>query len=243
MTVKILITRPAASSEEFATKLRARLGQDLSIVIAPLIEIRHLRPATDISRYRTLVFTSANAVQGFAVLTENRNFDCFVVGPNTAEAALHDGFKPHEGPGTAQELAQDLLRIQPPEPILYVRGTHVAFDLSAHMRRHAAEIEDVVVYEQVAKSLSNKAASEMKEASSLIVPLFSPRTARIFSDQCKTDARLFIGAMSKSVADHITSLKLTKLTIADKPTSCSMVDVTERLFHEAIHLEGGGTAQ
>ena len=243
MTVKILITRPAASSEEFAAKIEARLDQDLSIIIAPLIEIRHLRPVTEISRFRTLVFTSAHAVQGFAAISEDRNFDCFVVGPNTALAALKAGFEPHEGPGTAQELAKDLLRIQPPEPMLYVRGTQVAFDLSAHMREHAVEIEEVVVYEQVAKRFSNEAALEMKEASSLVVPLFSPRTAEIFSDQCETDARLFVGAMSKSVADHISSLKLTKLTIADKPTSCSMVDVTEQLFHEAIHLEGGGAAQ
>ena len=62
--VPVLVTRPQAEGEAFATALAARFGARVRPVVAPLIAPRYLTPPIADHNYAAVMFTSALAVEG-----------------------------------------------------------------------------------------------------------------------------------------------------------------------------------
>ncbi|MEL7256608.1 MAG: uroporphyrinogen-III synthase [Pseudomonadota bacterium] len=243
MTVKILITRPLKSANEFADLLRARIGPDVPLILSPLIEIHHLSPKVMTEDVQTLVFTSAHAVHAFTALTKERHFTCYVVGSATGDAARMVGFEPIEGEGSAQSLADTLLKNRPAGPILYLRGNHIAFDFAEALAQTGAEFRQSIVYDQRETHLTEEAKTTLATASGVILPLFSPRSAKLFFDNQTWRARLFVGAMSKNVAREVPEDNVAMLSTAQNPSAGAMLDVVEQLWTSANRLEGKSSAQ
>ena len=91
--MKIVITRPAADAERFASDVRAA---GAAPVVAPLMAVRYLDGAPQaLKGAQALLFTSANGVRAFARTAEYAGsapaLPVFAVGDATADAARGPG--------------------------------------------------------------------------------------------------------------------------------------------------------
>ena len=239
----ILITRPKDSATNFEAALKAHLGQDTPTLIAPLMDIQRADPLPPLDGIRTIIFSSAHAVRYFAQTTSRRDFACYTVGPATTQIASDVGFAPIEGPGTAQGLSEQIIADRPEQPCLYLRGEHVAFDIKVALENAGIEMQSAVLYRQVTVPLDTKAQRRITAATSLIVPLFSPRSARLFFDAMPDTPPLHIGAISEAVADMVPVGRASSLAMATHPDTASMLTCLEALWRAANPLEGGAPAQ
>lgn len=179
MTAPIcLLTRPEAQSRAFAALLPG-----LACVISPVLAI--VAVPFDRALLETapgLVFTSANAVQ-FAGPGAGRAALC--VGPQTADAARAAGFVAKAGPGDAERLMPMLAGH---EDWLHVHGRHRARELP---------LRGVTAYDQVELPLSAEARALLQGDAPVILPLFSPRSARFAATETRNAAApLWIAAIS-----------------------------------------------
>ncbi|PZO67098.1 MAG: uroporphyrinogen-III synthase [Paracoccus denitrificans] len=160
---RVLLTRPLAASTRFAADVRA---MGLDCLIAPLMRIVPVAhdPAV-VDAARNLIFTSENAIP-FAGQGRGRSALC--VGPRTALAAHVAGFAVTCGPGDAARLMPML----PANPTgwLHLRGRHV----SAHLN-----VPEIVVYDQAQMPMSPEGRAVLAAPDPVILPLFSPRSARL----------------------------------------------------------------
>ena len=155
-----LLTRPEAQSRAFAAELPG-----IKALIAPILRIEPV----DFDRARLqsapgFVFTSANAVP-FAGAAQGRPALC--VGTQTAEAARAAGFQVTQGPGDALGL---LPLLEGRADWLHLHGLHRARELP---------VPGMAVYDQVAQPLSDAARNALSQPQPIILPLFSPRSARL----------------------------------------------------------------
>ena len=88
MSPTILITRPGHGGADFADRLRAELGADLSIVLSPVMRIEQCGALPDLTRYRTLIFTSRHGVEAYVAKRGRCDLPAFGVGGATAAARL-----------------------------------------------------------------------------------------------------------------------------------------------------------
>ena len=243
MTPLILITRPRESAEAFAADLRAKLGEAVAICIAPLLKIEHIDDVPDLAPVKTLIFTSAHAVESFATATPRRDFTCYTVGEATARVAATHGFDPIRGPGTGKSLAEKILQDAPPSPCLYLRGDHVAFDIADHLNAAGLPTQSAVLYRQVPVPLTPAAREMITSSGPIVAPVFSPRSARLLHDAIPVDIPLHVAAISEAAAKGVPSARLEKLMIADTPDKTAVLTCVATLWRNAIQLEGNSTAQ
>lgn len=172
----ILLTRPRAASETFARGLRDRLGA-VEIIVAPLMEVTQLAPPPEARAARSLIFTSQNAIPQ-AGPGAGRTAWC--VGRKTAEAAEAAGFKAVSVDGTADDLVARLSGTRPEKPLWHLHGRHVRGDVAARLRARGLAVETAEVYDQRAVTPSATFQDAIARPT-LIVPLFSPRSAQLFA--------------------------------------------------------------
>ena len=87
MVPTILITRPDPSGAAFADQVRRRFGDTVQIVLSPVLKIERCGSLPDLSRFRTLIFTSRHGVEAFAALSDRRDLPAYAVGDATARSA------------------------------------------------------------------------------------------------------------------------------------------------------------
>ncbi|WP_134681874.1 uroporphyrinogen-III synthase [Paracoccus ravus] len=166
MLPTVLLTRPEAAARRFAAAL-VHLG--LPVVISPALRI--LPVAHDgraLARAGGLVFTSVHAIPAAGAA---RGRPAICVGPATAEAARKAGFEVTEGPGDAEGMLPLLQDLGP--GWLHPHGAHIARELP---------VQGMIVYDQVALSPSTRARDVLSGSGPVILPLFSPRSAKLVSD-------------------------------------------------------------
>ncbi len=175
----ILLTRPRAQSERFATAI----GDMADVLIMPLMDIvpTGTRPALDDAD--GLIFTSENGVHMFAALSPRRDLPAWCVGDRTAEVAAALGMTAHSAAGTADDLLTMLAAIRPTGRILHLHGLHTRGDVAARLRDIGINAEGVAVYDQRRISPAPDLGEVLTEGRLVIVPLFSPRSARIFAEE------------------------------------------------------------
>lgn len=185
MTRPLLLTRPRAQSEAFAADVRSALpGRFAPIVISPLLEIVPSASAdVDLAGIGALLFTSANGVDAFAASVPDRSLPALCVGEMTAAAARAHGFRALSADGDVMALAALAAREWHPGlgALLHVRGRHAAGELVGTLIAGGIPARAVELYEQVPRRLSSQAREMIRRGAPAIVPVFSPRTARLFS--------------------------------------------------------------
>lgn len=216
MRPPILLTRPQASAERFAVLLQNRLGPQ-KIVISPLLQIEPLMLRPEISPDHVLIFTSAHAV-GFG----RAGARCYVVGRATARAAEAEGMSVLHVAQDARSLIRRILADGETGPLLHLRGEYARGQIAQTLSGSGCKTAEAVVYAQRPASLKAQAKQLIEANSALIVPLFSPRTARIFSQQVADWSGLHIAALSPAVAEELTQTPRC-LKIAHRPDAEAML--------------------
>lgn len=212
---KLLLTRPEPAARRFAASV-AHLGLD--VVIAPVLRIVPVpHDPQRLAHARGLVFTSVHAVPA-AGAGHGRPAIC--VGPATAEAARAAGFEVTEGPGDAARMLPLLAGLG--EGWMHPHGTHVAKTLP---------VPGLVVYDQLPQSLTEAAQRLLAGPTPVILPLFSPRSARLLAVQAGGAlAPLWlvpISAATHAAWDGVAA----RCQIADQPDGKGIICAIETLLN------------
>lgn len=232
----ILLTRPSDDAQRFGADLYARLGRDAAIVMAPVLDIRLQPPVKLPNDGHIPVFTSRHGVAAYG----SGQGPCFTVGGATSLAARRAGFSPLSANGDAEALFQLICQHRPSQPLLHMRGTHSTGALAQRLQEAGFRAGECVVYSQERQPLSADALTLLSGVCPVIVPLFSPRSARALFDQVQPTAPLCIAAISGAVAQtgHLPSHH--SLRVAKTPDVQAMLDAVCDLWQLALALEAGG---
>ncbi len=233
----LLITRARAASESFAARFADR--PDLRIVIAPLIEIvvRPLPAALD--KIGSVALTSAHAVPALVTLARP-HLPVFAVGPQTAAAIQAAGLAAEVTGETADDLVATLTANPPPEPVLHLHGTHTRGDVVSRLQAAGLQATGLVVYDQAKRDLTDEARAVLSGTAPVIAPLFSPRSARLFSDAVRgAIAPILPGAISRAAADAAGPDLAQDMTISAAPNRDAMIRAVLHRIETPSRLEAG----
>lgn len=215
----LVLTRPAESSLRILNQIKAMVGHEQNVLIAPVIKIVATQDWPDLSEYTSVIATSANAIQG-----PLHGKPVFCVGARTSEAVREAG-------GDVRHCALDAealtawLQAQPDfGPAMYLRGSHVATDLVDVMRGHPSEIVAHEVYRQEQHALTDEAIQLLEGERPAILPLYSPRSARLVGEGiAQAGSNLHVIAISDAVAEIWQRVTGGTCEVADLPTGEAMM--------------------
>jgi len=227
----ILLTRPQRQAERFAASCRARFGPETEIVISPLIKIGFIRDNKPFEKTDLAIFTSENGVEAFVRNRPGRGVSAWCVGSRTARAARDCGMEAKVASGTADALADEIIAARPAERLIHFRGEHASTDLASRLAAAGLQAQDRIVYRQSARSMSSRAKKLMEGETTVVLPLFSSRSARLFLAEsgCKKQDLQPV-AISKAVAHVLESAGFENITIALRPDASALLDAMARLM-------------
>lgn len=227
--IPILLTRPEGANQRFLEQLPAGQRAKLNIVASPLIRIVGVPPVSE-PLEGTAIFTSANGVK-FA--PDGAGQRAFCVGEATTRAAQASGWSAQMKGADANALVQQLLQERPTDSMVHYRGTHTRGDIAERLAKAGLTIRSQTVYDQQETPLSADAHEVLQGSNPVIVPLFSPRTARLFVVQSNAVSPLLVAAMSAQVAEDARPLHPAAVCVAAEPTMGAMVAAVEKLVRRA----------
>ncbi|GGA18238.1 uroporphyrinogen-III synthase [Neptunicoccus cionae] len=230
----LLMIRPEPQSRAFTAAFTAQTDRAVPVIYSPVIGITP-RNDVDLPDDATLLlFTSVNSVTVWSKHTTDRSPSTLCVGENTAEAARAQGFKTQSADGTGEDLlALVLAQATREDRIYYLSGNHAALDLAQALQANGLNARRIVLYDQSPVTLSKVALTALNEEP-VVVPIFSPRTARYLAEQI-SDVPLFkcrFLCISENAAAPLKGLPA-PTEIASYPTRASMIsalDMTLRNF-------------
>ncbi|MFK7939551.1 MAG: uroporphyrinogen-III synthase [Roseovarius sp.] len=243
MSLTVLITRPERSALQLADTLRTRWGCGVEMVVSPVLEIEPTGETVDLDNVQTLIFTSQHGVSAFCDASDRRDLPCYVVGPATADTARAAGLKTVQADGDAKALIHVLISAGATPPFLHIRGTHVTGDLAQTLEAEGLPTVEAVLYSQVEQRLNERANDCLTRGTPVILPLFSPRSAKILFSQVHPAAQLYVAAISPNVAANVPEAVVNSLLVAEKPNSDAMLTVLDQAFEQAKRLEGANRAK
>lgn len=224
-----LLTRPAAQSHRFAAALRQRFGKDIAITISPLLAPVFYQPPFPEGPVGALIFTSETGVEAFVrhgarPLTLPKQ--AFCVGNRTATAAKAAGLEPVSADGDAHALIELIRDHHPTGLVLHICGEHIRGDVAKTLSESGIQAKTCVLYGQAEHPLSQDAIALLQGEDPVLVPLFSPRSAALFSKQLAAldhSAPITYAVLSKAVGEALPPSAGQKLCYAERPTAESLV--------------------
>ncbi len=213
------------------------------MVLSPLMRIEPCGTQPAPEGIAALIFTSRNGVQAFARKSRRRDIPCYTVGDATAALARAEGLDATSCSGDADRLVARMLADGVKGPCLHIRGEHGVGNIAARLTAGGIETTEAVLYRQVAQPLNAAALALLQREAPVIIPLFSPRTARLISVGFEGDAPKFVVAMSPAVAKAVDDARLQGVIVADAPDAAGMVEAIKAALIQANALEGDTPAQ
>ena len=227
MGATVLITRPLAQGKAFANALAGTHGGPVQTVISPLIEVAPVHVALDMSDVAHVVFTSVNGVQQARRLGLPKTATAWCVGAKTADAARLAGFVAHPAGGNSETLVRLIVAAQPQGRMVHIRGRHTAGDLIGGLAAAGIICDPVLAYDQVAVAPTQAAIELLCGIKPVIVPLFSPRSADLFSQIGDFRAPLHLVMISDAITVSDRFVPISSVEVADSQT---MVERTLALY-------------
>lgn len=230
----ILLTRPLPQSQRFAAQLRAR-WPEAGVLISPLMAADYRLPQWPQRDFTALILaseTGAEAARRISATGHSLPRQVYCVGERTAAAALAAGFQPRRVGGDADALVKVILEDQPPGPLLFLRGQDSTGEVETRLISAGIETVSAIAYAQIQQPLSVEAQSLLQHAAPVILPVFSPRSARLLIAQCLANppqAPLWVAALSPAVAQAATELSPWHLQIATRPDAEAMLNAIAAL--------------
>ena len=233
----VLLTRPLPQSLRFAALLRARVGADLPVMVAPVLDIV-LDPHGAAAALRGaggVIFTSENGVAACAGADVPPGLPAFCVGSRTADAAQAAGFAPRpDPPGDLEGLIARIRADGWPRdagPLVHLHGAHVTGDAAGTLAGHGIVARTAVVYDQHALPLSDAAVLLLAGRAPVVLPVFSPRSARLIAPAlARATAPLRIAAISPRAAAALGVQPASWVHVADSPDAAAMIDTVATLL-------------
>ncbi|MBE9636010.1 uroporphyrinogen-III synthase [Salipiger mangrovisoli] len=243
----LLLTRPRAASQRFLEGIRAAGVTGIVPLVSPLIEVETTGPLPEMAGTTGLIFTSASGVQAFAELGGAVLPLCYAVGEATARAARGVGFSPRVAEGDAESLLALILAERPEGRLVHLRGTHARGDLAARLTAAGQPCAEAVIYDQPTRPMTDQAIAALRGSVPVIVPLFSPRSARLFAAAARdvnATAPLFAAYMSGEVEAALSGLYVLDSEIVLRPDAELMRKAVEKLLECARSLvDPGGSVK
>ncbi len=227
--VPVLLTRPQAQGDRFATDLITRFGPTLAPVPSPLIAPAFLHPAIPQQPYTAIILTSETAAASAAAIP-NLPRHAYCVGDRTAAAARAAGFTPHSAKGDANALIALILSTQDQGPFLHLRGADSRGDIAATLTDAGRPTHAAITYDQRPQPLSLEARTLLAGETPVLLPLFSPRTAEILASQGPFAAPLWLAALSPAVAAAAAHLHPARSAIAAEPNADALLTAIATLL-------------
>ena len=143
----ILFTRPLEDCHEMILKFQS-LGHEVSHL--PLINIQGLKyESLNYSKFRGIIFTSANAIKFFDIKNIDKKTACFCVGSATEKKARSSGFQNvFTADGNVDNLKELILQNfnSSEGKLLYISGEVVSNNLDHELTSNGYTIERVINY-------------------------------------------------------------------------------------------------
>lgn len=191
------------------------MARRLPVVISPLMRIEPTGDVPDFDKYKTIILTSGNGVQRLGPALADRHVA--TVGRRTAELAREQGADASALGENVEEFltaASDLI-----SPALFCRGVHSRGDLANRLTDMGHSVDEAVLYEQVSVPLSNAARMLLTGDAPVVLPVFSPRTAKLLSSN-RITAPTVVLAISSATASAWNASG--KMHIAESPDAKAM---------------------
>ena len=223
----ILLTRPVLQSQRFA----AALGDAL---ISPLMQPEFLSPVLPAGDFAAVVLTSETGAEAAGRISATGGMlpqRAFCVGSRTAEAARAVGFVASSAEGAAGDLLAHVIGAAPRGPLLLLRGQDSVGDLQNRLISAGIETVSLIIYRQVALSLSDAAVAVLQGDCPVILPVFSPRSARLLVAELRriaAKAPIWLAALSPAVAEAF-DFPTIHTEIAARPDSAAMLRAVQAL--------------
>lgn len=228
-SLPVLITRPHPQGVRFAAQLAAAFGKTVAPVISPLIAPEYLWPTLPAGPFGALILTSETGARAAAGLRERGGAlpdHAFCVGDQTAQVAQALGFQTTSAAGDAVALVTLLSGAGQHAPFLHLHGREVTGDIAGTLRVQGIAAQALAVYAQAEIALTDEALALLAAPAPVCVPLFSPRSARLFVaafGATPAKSALRVVAMSAAVSAEIPLGLAQAVYTADHPDAASMV--------------------
>lgn len=241
--VVLLMTRPDDAARRFVAQLPDDVRDGLQVIYAPLIAVRSLGQDIDLTGVKAVIFTSSNGVSAALGVSGSHGLLAFCVGQHTTLEAQKAGWQAVFGGATSDELIDDLSTRGLDGALLHLRGKHVRGSVSERLNAEGLNCRDQVIYDQPLQTLTNEAKLTLSSLRDVVVPIFSPRTARQFADLCPNGAKIQLIAMSEAVAEPLKPLNYKSLHICRTPDSQSMALEIGNVVKRLTRVESSRPAQ
>ncbi|HSG36073.1 MAG TPA: uroporphyrinogen-III synthase [Paracoccaceae bacterium] len=224
----LVLTRPEEASRRFLAAVEKGLGRPVEHVLSPAIEIEDVPHRRIPEDCRAIILTSEQGARRAKEAGARAGMVAWCVGDRTAEAARAEGFDAISAGGDVEALVAAIIQAKPDAPLVHVRGEHTTGNVAARLTQAGFPTRDHVVYRQKECEVSPEVLKALARGETLVVPLFSPRSAEAFVRQIAGAGALRVVAMSSAVADKAASCGAQDILVADRPNLDAMVLATCR---------------
>jgi len=232
----LLLTRPQKDAQAFAQEVLSHQPA-AQILISPVLTITPIGTLPDLSAYAAVVFTSRHAVACFAHAHIPKKMTCFAVGEATAEAAKKLGFLVINSAGAAQDLILLVQKTGAAGPLIHPHGQHARGQIAAILTKKGIPCAECVIYDQIETPLSVQARALLTQPQALLVPVFSPRSARLLQRYGPLPNGSEIIAISQTVAACFSTQAHIKTTVACHPNRGAMLKAVLRRFQDMMLID------
>ncbi|MDW3223658.1 MAG: uroporphyrinogen-III synthase [Paracoccaceae bacterium] len=221
------MTRPEGSNARFLDAMPVDMRRCVHAVLSPLIEIVQHDAVPNIGARDAVIFTSANGVR-FA--PEGLGRDAYCVGDATRQAAARMGWSGRCLGETSAGLVDALIAQPPDAKLWHLSGLHTRGAIVEKLAAAGLTARRVPLYDQRLLPLNRDALAVLQADQRVIVPLFSPRTAHQFAQNCPKKATPNLLCLSDAVAEPLHILNSRSLDVAASPNARAMLDGLEKLL-------------
>lgn len=232
--IPVLVTRPEPQASRLAANLVARFGDKVRPVLTPLMREEALSPALPEGPFAAVVVTSEAGARAAGRLRAKLPGRAICVGERTAEAARDAGFDAVALGGDAAGLVAGILAGPDAGPLLWLRGADRAADLGAMLAAGGRRLAEAVVYAQREQALSAGAETVLRDGGPVLVPLYSPRSARLFAAAVPDGADVRCVVMSEAVRAALPPALAAGAVVAERPEGAAMMQAIFRALTAAL---------
>lgn len=219
------MTRPRVQSEGFLQDMPMPLAARLAPIISPLIEIAPIKTDIHIALDEDVIFTSVNGVSS---APKGQGQRAYCVGPATTQMAKAQGWQATMLGQTSAQLVDRLTELHPKARLWHLAGVHTRGQIAEKLGDAGLNVRHIALYDQALPDLTPEAKKALSVGNDVIVPLFSPRTAKQFAAQAPDFGCVHVIAISPAVAAEVAGLGTKSCAIADSPNAKGMVGALEK---------------
>ena len=230
----VLITRPEPQASRFAAALSDALPGRVQPVLSPLMAAEFLPVPLPPGRFAALVLTSETGAEA-AIRLRMAGADlpshALCVGDQTAAAARAAGFDAVSAKGDAGDLLALILSEPDPGPMLYLHGRDRAADLARGLYGQR-QLHAVAAYVQNPLPLTPEARQVLAKDAPVLLPVFSPRSARLLAAALPTHrlADLWPVTISEKTRKALPPALADHALVATRPDGTAMIQAIARLL-------------